>query len=70
MRAAATRYVFFEYTEASSHCPPSVVILKFSPLLGYEHRNGASLSEYPMVQPLDEMYRPGHNRRFAFISSV
>jgi hypothetical protein len=40
------------------------------PLLDYEHRNGASLAEYSTVQPLDDVYRPGYNRRLGFISLV
>lgn len=33
------------------------------PLLGYEYRNVASLAEHQTIQPMDEVYRPGYNRR-------
>ncbi|KAN0126782.1 hypothetical protein V8E52_000422 [Russula decolorans] len=36
---------------------------RFSPLLGYESRNAPSLAEHRTIQPLDEVYMPGYNRR-------
>jgi len=43
---------------------------RFSPLLGYESRNAPSLAEHRTIQPLDEVYMPGYNRRLAFSALV
>jgi hypothetical protein len=70
IRAAPTRYVFLDHTQASSHYPPLLSYKKFSPLLGYEYRNAPSLAEHRTIQPLDEVYRPGYYTRLVFICSV
>jgi hypothetical protein len=68
LRAATTRYGSLGRTEAKSHRFVLSYHTRMSPLLGYEHRNAASVSEQRPIRPLEEVHRPGYNRRLALIS--
>jgi len=67
LRAAATRYGF---VESLVSLPLLSCHARMGPVLGYEHRNGASVDGQSTVRALDEGCRMGHNRRLALIFSV
>jgi hypothetical protein len=70
LRAAATRYGFVETHLNPVSLPLPSCHARVGPVLGYEHRNGASVDGQSTVRALDEGCRMGHNRRLALISSV